>query len=256
MTQEIQKKARGTSSLTLPSSDSFFITKELYDEFEKRRQKKFPGIETLNELIYDPDTKEVTGSNSFIVCYFNEILQETYKTENYRTANQADLENILKSNSLRLKGHSEDTGLVLRSEKSPNSYLAKRLMKQIKKRLGDKPELPLMIPLYSLKIGKDNNSRYKISFNLRENAELIHAPVLNEILTHFSSENIDERTGLPKKLGEGNRYFYTGISGLSRFYLDERMSLDSYFDNLAYSYHTGRVVVMKTIAKNVIISTS
>ena len=234
-------KPKKPSDLVLPS-DSFFITKELYDEFEARRLKEFPDIESLSGLNYNQETGEVTGSTSFIATYLNSFLPE-----NYRTSTPLDLENILKANSFQLKGYYIDSGLVLRSTSEPNQHSAQHLMKQVKARLGNNLQLPLLIPLYGLELKADKDSPHRLSFNLKDNAELISALILSQDSAYFSSEDINERTGLPKELGEQskhrNRYLWTASSGLRRFYLDGDLDLNSDDEYLPDSNSGGRVVV-------------
>lgn len=100
-----------------------------------------------------------------------------------------------------------------------------------------------MIPLYGLEIAKDDNSPYKLVFNLTEKKELIHSPILNKDSGYFSSEDVDEN-GLPKKLVKGNRGFYTRKTGLSELYSDDDLYLFSDGEHLEDSNACGRVVVV------------
>jgi len=232
-------KPKKPTSLSLPS-DSFFITKELYDEFEARRLKEFPDLTALSGLNYNQETGEVTGSNSFIATYLNSFLPE-----NYRTSTPLDLENILKANSLQLKGYYIDSGLVLRSTSEPDQYLAQHLMEQVKARLI-KPQFPLLIPLYGLELKADRDSPHRLSFNLKDNAELIYAPVLNyknngKTFSQTSENGLPTQRELNKQ--KGKRYLFTGKSGLHRFYLNTDLILYSNYLNLTYSNSSGRVVV-------------
>ncbi|MBI5148129.1 hypothetical protein HZA33_00435, partial [Candidatus Pacearchaeota archaeon] len=94
----------------------------------------------------------------------------------------------------------------------------------------------------------DSNSLYNLAFNLREDAEIIHALILNQNTSpvSFSSGDIDENTGLPKQTGEGTRYLYTGNSGLVRLFLGRDLGLGSYFGgvDLGVSNSDGRIVVV------------
>jgi len=133
----------------------------------------------------------------------------------------------------------------LRSPEAPNEYLAKDLTEQVQARLEKKAKMPVMIPLAGLEIANDSDSNYGLAFKLKEDSELIYAPILNKD-GRFSSEDIDFKTGLPKKLGNGNRNSYTRESGLSR--LDLGGGLDLYsdwdVDSLDGSNGGGRVVVV------------
>ena len=181
----------------------------------------------------------VMGSNPFWVSAVQDKLPS-----GIRVASQADLEKALKWGVLDLRGTYEDTGLVLRTEGEPNSYLASNLMIQAKARLDKKVKMPVMIPLYGLELAKDQNSPYGLSFKLGDNAEIISAPILNKGDGNFSSRNINAETGLPKKLGNGDRTLYTRQGGLSRLCLYWDLNLVSGDVYLADSYDDGRVVLV------------
>ena len=102
-----------------------------------------------------------------------------------------------------------------------------------------------MLNLSDLSLRVDQDSRYGLAFNLKEEAKPIYAPILNSSNgSKFSSSNIDEATGLPRQVGEdGERYLFTRGSGLSRFFLDTQLNLNSISDSLDYSDSYGRVVV-------------
>ena len=181
----------------------------------------------------------VQGSNPFAVVLMNKVLNE----EGLKTASQSDLEKAIKLNALSLNGTYEDTALILRNENNPNSYLAKHLMKQVKER-NKKAKTPIMITLNQLELVNDTASEYGLAFKLKEDAEIIYAPILNDEVGNFSSEDIDEKTGLPIKLGKGNRTLYTRDSGLSRLCLNWDLELYARGDVLADSSSDGRVVVV------------
>lgn len=183
----------------------------------------------------------IKGSNPFYVVAVNELLRQN----GLRTATPADLERVLKTNALYLRGHYEDSALVLRSAEDPNAYLAKDLAKQIKQRTGKQRKMPVMIPLAGLELREDQNSDYGLAFNLTDDSEIIYAPILNKGGGNFTSEDINEKTGLPKRTKrEGNRYLYTRDSGLSRLCLGGDLGLYSGNGDLAYSDVYGRVVVV------------
>ena len=101
-----------------------------------------------------------------------------------------------------------------------------------------------MISLKNLELRNDDNSPYGLAFSLI--GETIYAPVLNHDLGNFSSEDIDEETGLPKKLGQGNKSLDTRSdkSGLSGLLLG--WDLDLVSDNVVLAGSCGlvRVVVV------------
>lgn len=197
----------------------------------------------LNVLSYNNNLARVSGSNPFAIVLINQVI----KKERLRTANQADLEKILKTKVLDLSGTYEDSALILRSEWEPNYYLAKNLMKQVKQRGKDsKIKMPVMIPLYDLELIKDFESPYGLSFKLKENAGIIYASVLNNKDNRFLSQNIDKETGLPGKFSkEGNRILHNGRSGLSLLRLGKFLNLYSESKFFDHSSNEGRIIVVK-----------
>lgn len=89
----------------------------------------------------------------------------------------------------------------------------------------------------------DKESNYGLAFKLTESANLIYAPILNKP-GNFNSEDIDEKTGLPKQTKGGNRTLYTRKDGLSRLCLNRYLNLNSGNDSLACSNSVGRVVAV------------
>jgi hypothetical protein len=247
-------EAGSEGKIALPFGSCLFMSKEMLDEFERRRKIEFPDVDALAELAYDVSTNEVTGSNSFIACYANTILPE-----GARTASEADLEKILKDGKLKLEGHYEDSSLVLRSNNEPNKYLANDLYARFKAKGVTLAEgVPYVIPLFGLKLVKDGNSPKKVSFGLTERLidEKLYfqAPILNEPSQQsFEPGDIDETIGLPKRVGAtGSRKLYTRNwssyaikdSGLSRLFLVRNLDVDADNEFLAYSGSAGRVVVV------------
>ncbi|MEM5782064.1 MAG: hypothetical protein QXD43_02605 [Candidatus Aenigmatarchaeota archaeon] len=222
--------------------------KAVLQEYKQIAETDYKGADALDVLSYHNDVIE--GSNPFAVVLVNKIVEK----EGLRTATPADLERAIRLNKvnqqlgLNLRGTYEDTALVLRSESEPNEYLAKNLAKQIKARQNIK--FPVMVPLNGLDLVNDSNSEYDLSFKLKENTQVIHAPILNKS-GYFTSEMVDEQTGLPKQTCEnGDRYLYTRDSGLSGLYLYGDLYLDSCWGGLAYSDSGGRVVVVSDALKN------
>ncbi|MEK6852805.1 MAG: hypothetical protein AABX59_02910 [Nanoarchaeota archaeon] len=211
--------------------------KEVLKEFQERAKADYNSAKALDILSYED--KLAKGSNPFAVVLLNQILRQ----EGLRTADQADLEEALRLNALPLKGHYEDTALVLRNDKESNKYLAEYLTAQVKER-NPKIKMPVMTPLYGLELVNDQNSDYALSFKLRDDAEIIYAPILNK-QGRFSSEDIDPGTGLPTKLGMGDRTLHTIQHGLSGLGLNRYLDVDSDWGNLANSSSDGRVVVVQ-----------
>ncbi|HLD54667.1 MAG TPA: hypothetical protein VJB35_00240, partial [Candidatus Nanoarchaeia archaeon] len=167
------------------------------------------------------------GSNPYIATAVDMFLQSINDT--HRIATQKDLETNLEM----FKGFYEDTGLVLRRLNNPNKDKAKYLYEQIRKANFT---LPIFFDLRGLKLDANLN------FNLTEESRYKTANCLNwERGTKYSK--IDE-FGLPKEKDKNSsRQIYTFKDGLVRLYLDRFLDLNSYNENLEYSYSGGRVVV-------------
>ena len=218
-----------------------FLEGDFGKEVDEEVQGKYGKFNTIKEIGYSKKAKLVEGSNPFYVIAVNQVLREN--NLKIRTATQADLEKISKSEEMQLKGFYEDTALVLRNKEEPNKYLAQNLIKQIKNR-KENIRFPVMIPLNTLELKEDSNSEYGLSFKLRDDSEIIYSPILNKPAGNFSSKDINKRTGLPKELGTGNRTLYTRESGFSRLFLGRGLDLCAYWGSLAVSNSNGRVVVV------------
>ena len=209
--------------------------KESLKEYNGRVEKDYNDSSNLNVLKYEDGI--VKGSNHFAVVLANSILGQ----EGLRTANQADLEKILRAKALTLKGQYEDSGLCLRTTDNPNEYLAENLMKQLKPRT--KVRLPVMLNLTDLELVNDSSSNYRLAFKLKENAKPIYAPQLDHKNNPGTFSQTDEN-GLPIFNKEGNRKLYTINSGLSRVSLCGGFDLVAWDEDLAGSGEYGRVVVV------------
>jgi len=198
-------------------------------------QGKYEGFDAISRV----GTK---GSNPFYCVAVNEVFRD--QGLDLRTATQADLEKVLRTEALPLGGIYVDSGLALRNKGNHNEYFAKELMSQLRERNQD--EMPVMIPLYGLELEKDGDSVYGLSFKLRDDAEIIHAPILNSGGGNYSSEDVDKDIGLPRQLNGGDRRLWTGNSdsGLYGVYLNRNGGLYSNVDGLAFSDDFGRVVVL------------
>ena len=202
-------------------------------------KEKFNNNGKLKVLNYNKENDIIVGSNTYAVPIVNEIVEE----DGLHTATQADLENILKLNALNLEGIYEDSGLALKSEGEPNSYLAKKIYQQIKA-INKKTKLPIMTPLSSVRTVADSESPFGLAFELKEDTQIIYAPVLNK-QGNFISQDINYEIGLPKKVGStGNRTFYTADGGLRGLFLNWRLGIGSIEVDLEVSYSVGRVVVV------------
>lgn len=209
--------------------------KEVLAEYQGRVKSEYGSPRALNVLSYSDGV--VRGSNPFATVLVNSII----RANGLRTPTQADLEVALNA-GVNLSGTYEDTALVLRSKSDPNSYLAGLVAKQLKTR--GELKYPAVIPLNGFDLTRDDASPHGLAFKLRDDAEIIYAPVLRKGGS-FTSEDIDLKTGLPRKVGEnGNRTSYITNAGLSRLCLNGGLSLWSGNEGLAVSYADGRVCVV------------
>jgi hypothetical protein len=215
-----------------------FFGGEAGKEINDSIRQDYKDISALQVASYSGEI--VRGSNPFYAV----AVQSRLPSE-VRVSTQGDLERAMRLGVLNFSGTYEDTGLVLRSEGNPNEYLSRNLMEQVKKRLGRKAKMPVMIPLYGLELVKDQDSPHGLTFKLKDDAEIVYAPILNT-QGNFKSEDIDEKTGLPKQTKGGNRTLYTTNSGLSRLYLYNYLNLGSDDDDLTDSNGDGRVVLVST----------
>lgn len=233
-------------TFTIPESKGIFLLeggfgKQFLEEYDGRIKdyKDNPNLKVLNY-----NSNIVKGSNPFAVVLANQILNQ----ENLRTATQADLEKAVKIQALDLKETYQDTGLVLRSVQdtyTKNTPISRDLANQLKEReIQFSPENPVVIPLNGLRL-KNADNEYGLSFNIKDDAEIYNAPILNSVDdSKFSSKNINPQTGLPTKVGQGNRTIWTRDSGLSRLCLYGGLNADSDYRGLNFSASGGSVVVV------------
>jgi hypothetical protein len=164
----------------------------------------------------------VKGSNPFAVALTDQML----RGQGIRVATMADLERGLETGALNLRGTYEDTGLVLRSEQNPNSYLAKNIAEQFRTRGHKVGETPLVVPLRGLNVVRDTDSNYGLAFELTDESQVIEAPQLVGSNSRRKFASIDEN-GLPVLDSEGDRTLYAINNGLSRLGLDGGLDLGS-----------------------------
>ncbi len=253
-----------------------FLGGEQGKEINEAIKKDYKGFGNLGQGYYREKDKIVWNvSNPFYTVAVQDRLPQ-----GVRVATQSDLEKALKLDSLNLSDICATTSLVLRSEEEPNSYLARDLMNQIKTRENRKLELPVMIPLCGLSLKKDDESSYGLSFKLKEDAEIIPAPILDIIsqdwinhyekeirvsnymrLFHspnffrFYSKDINPETGLPNKVYDrddpsswpkkkqrslDNSRTSRGLS----FLVTNECDINSGLYELNYSPGVGRVIIV------------
>src|SRR3990167_2323622 len=205
---------------------------EIFNEARARAFEKYNSAPSLLTPFYQGGV--VRGSNPFYAVLVNEVLRNNKL--NLHTATPAEIERTLSlGDVLGIKGnYYVDTGLVLRSPQdsyAPNDPLAKDLAAQIEHRLGKQLELSVM-PLNGFDLKNDNN-KYGLGLVLREDAEIVHSPILRES-GKFYTKDIDKNTGLPTKVGEkGNISFYSDPFGLFR------LGMESNFDGFSLNVRSG-----------------
>lgn len=211
------------------------------EEFNARADETYKdAAKHIRVLRYDTRKQLITGSNPFAVAHVNALM----RPQGIVTATQADLESFKEN----LRDCYEDSALVLRSAGDPdyadNDYVAKNLADQMprafKKSVG---KVPLAVTLTDVDLIQDGKSAYGLRFQLREGAGVYEAPILAKERSKFRSEDVDTETGLPTKLGSGDRILYTREKGLSRLFLDWDLGVSSVGRNLANSGDYGRVVL-------------
>ena len=247
-------KEKKPKKIILPQAPDFKTASFLGDEFGKqineKIQAKYKSLGSINNVVYDNKDKLMRGSTPFYVVAVNEILQEEFPQ--FRTATQADLEKIIKSNALDLSGHYEDSALVLRAKQDPNGYLAEDLFKQFNnKGRVLKEDSAYVLPLWTLKLRKDTQSPDKLSFNITDLTinNYFEAPVLmKDSGSYINPSEMNERTGLPTKVYNksvsGNRRLWTMNAGLVRLCLDGDLGVGSYDGGLSGCGADGRVVLV------------
>ena len=221
----------------------FSMSKENIHNYDRRLERTLNNLKKSN--LSEADKKVlIKFHDSMFLGGLSVAKIERYLYDAYRFALMlnADLENAMRIGALDLSGTYEDTGLVLRTDGNPNSYLAGNLMKQVKERLGKGAKMPVMIPFYGIELVKDQDSPHGLAFKLKDDTEINYVPILNKSnSSNFNSEDIDDKTGLPTKVGKGNRTLWTRDSGLSRLYLNRNLNLNSNNDNLTNSNDNGRM---------------
>lgn len=183
----------------------------------------------------------VHGSNPFATCLVDMIVRPSL-----RVATPPDLHAVLvaqrkASTLVNIRGGYNDAGLVLRSVKEPNSYIAQNFVEQ----LDPKMAWPVVIYLSGLQLVKDPKSPCHLSFRLTRESHAFSAPIMDEKSGHFDDAHVDGATGLPTQLGGTGRYFYSTEEGLARLYLGRGSSLDTIWDELGNSQADGRVCLVK-----------
>ncbi len=244
----------GAPPITLPiGSNSRFLDNAWGKDIHDKVMRRWGTYEVIKKVTYVGGNENIVkGSNPFYVVAVNTVLQDA--GGRLQVATQADLETILKNNSLTLKDRYEDTGLVWRSSGDPNKYFAKDLANQCKARGQTLVEgMPYVFPLVNLKLRDDSKSPTKLSFIVGALGSYYQTPVLKSADgSYIHPAEVDSVTGLPTKVYPsavaGNRQLWTRDSGLSGLYLDGDLDVNSNSGGLADSSDVGRVVLVSGAA--------
>jgi len=213
-------------------------------EYNARVARDYTEENALKALkVLNLENNKVVGSNPFAVVLANQILNPI----GIRSANQAELELILKENKFSFEGRYEESSLVWRSDAEPNEYFAKNISSEMRSHgLNLKNNSAYVIPLYALSLRADANSPHKLSFILNNPELVFEADILMSKHGSYINPSEMNQNGLPSKVYEsavsGNRKLWIGDSGLSGLCLNGSLVVDSIFGNLAYSDSGGQVV--------------
>lgn len=235
--------------------------KAVLEEYQGRVKADYEDNHFLDIFSCNRQGNVVEGSNPFAVVLVNQILRASGQS-GLRTATPADLERILARDALALRGYYEDSALALRTVDEPNRYLAQKLITPalVKANRECCPDMiPYVMPCAGLDLRVDKDSEYDLTFALRDDAELIIAPILvrkrHEFdYGYFKSADIDEKTGIPKYYNnvEGDRILSTRRDGLSRLVLTKDLNIDSddyrLSDSNPFGRGIGRIVVVRDVA--------
>ena len=240
------------TELDVLTCDVTGLNSDFLKEFKGRARADYLNHPALNILSYDFST--VVGSNVPSGVLANEILREV----GYRTVKLSDVERAIKENRFDIPSSIINTGVVLTDENGPRYYLADNLMRQLPKQ-----DFPVMMPISSLKLRLNPESRYGLAFDLNEDPEFFYAPILKDWghddvseyatvpreitgIGNFSSRDVDLESGLPTKLTQstGERLLVSCGTGLLGVSLMSDLSLHIGPD-LDHSRPKSRIIVIK-----------
>lgn len=181
---------------------------------------------------------ERNGSNLWKILLLNQ--------KGIRTATLSELDLIADTAPSFLEGRFEDApAVVLRSvgdSYEPNDYLAKQLFELINRKY-----LSNAVVIEGLGIKEDGNSHYGVSFTRLGNFKVFEAPDFNHKNNskRFRKINPDYTIGFDPN---GKRRIITREQGISRLDMEENFNVSSDNEDLAFSYHNGRVVIVSSKA--------
>ena len=136
--------------------------KEFLEEYNGIVKSNYKDNSNLKVLKFTDNV--IKGSNSYSIFLVNDILSK----QGLRTATSSDVQKIVNKDKSFLSGIYVDLGIVLRTENSPNEYLAKQLGKQAKERNYEfSNKSPLVFKASDLELILDNNSDSGLGFKIK-----------------------------------------------------------------------------------------
>jgi hypothetical protein len=234
------------------ADELFILGGNLGQYINERIQKKYGRHGAISAVRYNSQTGVVEGSTPHYCIAANEFLS----LEGFVTASHADLERALKRDGLVLENKDIDSGLILRKPGMPNGDLSEDFLIQIRAR-NPKAKLPIVTPLSELELVSDENFPSKLTFNLKDSAQvhysvtILHCrifPFSTDMDKTFLPEDIDDDTGLPNKFtnnGTRTLYIYARPKGVSRLALSRSGNVFACEGDLNHSSKWGRIVIRK-----------
>lgn len=149
--------------------------KEILSAYNKEVKNEYLNHCSLLNVLGNFNGKDIVGGSN---VYENILLNEILKNEGIRTATPSDIELILKEDKLNfMNNRYTDIGVLLNGIGDINRASSIRLFNQIKKS-NKNIELPVIIPLNSLKLIKNKGIFNLLDIELNENPKIISAQQL------------------------------------------------------------------------------
>jgi len=133
-------------------------------------------------------------------------------------------------------------GLILGNEKSPNKYLVKELMKQVKERKYEFQDSVFVLRPSDLEIILDGKAPEKIAFKMKEGIIPFYSPQLKSENNKRKVKDLDEN-GMPNFNENGDKTLYVREGGLLKFCDSEHGDFYCWDDNLAKPDDNFKLVV-------------
>jgi len=191
---------------------------------------------------YDEDSKTMIGSNNLVVACLDQVAQQYgARTTNLRDLSRPEVMAIAKD-----KHYIDARTLVARSPTDSyekNNPLLKTAYELAEEELGEIKH-PFMIENFNLVPDEEDKTGYGLKLVSTEAFWAHQDERLDGKHNRKSFSEVDE-LGLPKFDRNGSRTWFARNKGLSGLYLNSNLILDSYYENLAFSYDFGRVVFLK-----------